>query len=62
MTVFHYVPLHTSPAGKTYGIFNGVDKHTTLESERLLRLPMYYDLEENEVEYICKKIKKFFGK
>src|SRR6056297_3914233 len=58
--VFHYVPLHTAPAGKTYGFFYGEDKYTTLESERLLRLPMYYDLKEIEVEYVCDKIKEFF--
>lgn len=61
-TVFHYVPLHTSPAGEKYGNFHGEDKYTSLESERLLRLPMYYDLEENEVEYICNSIKEFFYK
>ncbi|MDW7668305.1 MAG: dTDP-4-amino-4,6-dideoxygalactose transaminase [Bacillota bacterium] len=60
LTVFHYAPLHSSPAGKKYGIFHGEDIHTLLESERLLRLPMYYDLKENEVEFICSKIKEFF--
>ena len=62
MAVFHYVPLHTSPAGIKYGIFHGEDKYTTVESERVLRLPMYYDLKECEVEYICKRIKEFFKK
>jgi len=58
--VFHYLPLHTSPAGKKYGIFEGNDRNTIVESERLLRLPMYYDLDVDEVKYICDKIKEFF--
>jgi dTDP-4-amino-4,6-dideoxygalactose transaminase len=61
-SVFHYIPLHTSPAGKQYGTFSGVDNWTTKESERLLRLPMYYGLEEKTVEYIIAKIKIFFEK
>lgn len=59
--VFHYIPLHSSPAGKKYGRFSGVDKYTTKESERLLRLPMYYGLEHDKVEYICNKIQEFFA-
>jgi dTDP-4-amino-4,6-dideoxygalactose transaminase len=46
-SVFHYVPLHSSPAGLKFGRFSGVDKYTTKESERLIRLPMYYCLEKN---------------
>lgn len=60
MAVFHYIPLHTAPAGLKYGHFFGEDKYTTSESERLLRLPMYYGLKEMEVEYICEKIKHFY--
>ncbi|KTE93854.1 TDP-4-oxo-6-deoxy-D-glucose aminotransferase [Desulfitobacterium hafniense] len=60
LTVFHYIPLHTSPAGKRFGRFNGKDEYTTKESERLLRLPMYYGLDNHEVEYIIEKIEKFF--
>lgn len=60
--VFHYIPLHTSPAGKRYGTFYGNDKYTTRESERLLRLPMYYGLKKNDIEYIADTIKKFYIK
>jgi dTDP-4-amino-4,6-dideoxygalactose transaminase len=59
--VFHYIPLHSSPAGQEFGRFHGEDKFTTKESERLLRLPMYYGLKPNEVEYVVDKIKKFYG-
>lgn len=60
MAVFHYIPLHTAPAGLKYGKFSGEDKYTTRESERLLRLPMYYGLSEKNVEYICSEIISFF--
>ena len=60
MAVFHYIPLHTSPAGKKYGRFNGEDKYTTKESERLLRLPMYYGLEDEKILKICNLIKQFY--
>ena len=60
LSVFHYIPLHSAPAGLKYGRFNGEDRYTTKESERLLRLPMYYGLKETEVGYICEKIKEFF--
>lgn len=56
--VFHYVPLHTAPAGLVFSEFNGEDAFTTVESEKLVRLPMYYGLEENDVEYICKIVCK----
>lgn len=59
--VFHYVPLHSSPAGKKFGRFGGEDKYTTKESERLVRLPMYYGLKDSDVEYICEKIYEFWG-
>ena len=58
--VFHYIPLHTAPAGKKYGRFSGEDRYTTKESEKLLRLPMYYGLKEKEVEYVAEKITSFF--
>ncbi len=60
--VFHYVPLHSSEAGLKFGRFSGEDKYTTKESERLLRLPMYYGLTENETDYVVEKVKSFFGK
>lgn len=59
-SVFHYIPLHTAPAGIKYGRFHGEDKYTTKESERLLRLPMYYGLKEEEVLTVCEKIKEFY--
>ena len=62
LAVFHYIPLHTAPAGLKFGRFHGEDKYTTKESERLMRLPMYYTLKEEEVEYICGKIKAFYAK
>lgn len=58
--VFHYIPLHSSPAGQQFGRFHGEDKYTTKESERLLRLPMYYGLEEKDIEYAVSKIKEFY--
>lgn len=58
--VFHYIPLHSAPAGVKYCRFNGEDKFTTRESERLIRLPMFYGLKSTDIEYIIEKIKKFF--
>lgn len=57
---FHYVPLHSSPAGMNFGVFHGEDKYTTRESERLLRLPMYYGLDEKDIEIVTKFIYKFY--
>jgi dTDP-4-amino-4,6-dideoxygalactose transaminase len=61
MSVFHYIPLHSSPAGKQYGKFFGSDKWTTKESERLLRLPMYYGLIPSDREKIVEVINKYYG-
>ncbi len=61
LSVFHYVPLHSAPAGIRFGRFCGEDRYTTRESERLLRLPMFYQLTEDEVEYIAGKVKEFYG-
>lgn len=60
MAVFHYIPLHTAPAGKLFGTFFGEDRYTTKESERLLRLPMYYELKPEEVTEITGKVKEFY--
>lgn len=60
MAVFHYIPLHSAPAGLKYGRFSGNDKYTTKESERLLRLPLYYGLEPEKIEYIADVLMKFF--
>ena len=58
--VFHYIPLHSAPAGVKFGRFHGEDKYTTKESERLLRLPMFYTLTEDEVTYITEQVKAFY--
>ena len=58
--VFHYIPLHTAPAGLKYGRFQGEDKFSTKESERLLRLPMYYNIDKNDVDYVIRKVKEFY--
>lgn len=59
--VFHYVPLHSSEAGLKYGRFHGDDKFTTKESERLVRLPMYYGLESEKIKYIINTIFGFYA-
>ena len=59
-SVFHYIPLHTAPAGMKFGEFHGEDRYTTRESERLCRLPMYYSLELDQVDYIVSKVKEFY--
>ena len=60
MSVFHYIPLHTAPAGLKFGRFHGEDRYTTRESERLARLPMYFGLTEEQVDYICDVLKRFY--
>lgn len=60
--IFHYVPLHSSPAGEKLGRFDGKDMFTSKESERLLRLPMFYDLEASDVARIVERINLFFIK
>ena len=60
LVVFHYIPLHTAPAGQKFGRFHGEDRYTTRESERLARLPMYYGLTLDQVDNICGLIKDFF--
>ena len=60
LAVFHYIPLHTAPAGLKYGRFTGDDKYTTVESERLLRLPMFYGLRRADVSYICEQVTSFY--
>ena len=61
LSVFHYVPLHSAKAGMDFGRFHGEDKYTTKESERLLRLPLYYGIKDEEVEYIINKVKEFYN-
>ena len=59
LTVFHYIPLHSAPAGREYGVFAGEDKYTTKESERIVRLPLYYNMGETVAEVISKVYKYF---
>lgn len=58
--VFHYLPLHSSPAGLKYGRFAGKDKYTTSESEKLVRLPLYYNMAKEDIEYVIKHVIEFF--
>lgn len=57
---FHYVPLHTSPFGRKVTEFHGCDDYTTSESEKLVRLPMWFGLQENDIKFIVEKIYNFF--
>ena len=61
LCVFHFIPLHSAPAGLKYGRFHGEDEYTTKESERLLRLPMYYGLKEDDFKAVVNAILGFFG-
>lgn len=60
LTVFHYVPLHSAPAGLKFGRFHGEDVCTTTESDRLVRLPMYYGITEEDVQKVCACVHAFF--
>lgn len=57
---FHYVPLHSSPAGLMFGRFAGEDRYTTSESNRLVRLPMYYGLAEADRTHVVESVRGFF--
>ncbi len=61
LSVFHYIPLHTAPAGRKFGRFHGEDVYTTRESERLARLPMYYGLTLEQTDYICDRVAEFYN-
>lgn len=61
MAVFHYIPLHSSPPGQKFGRFHGIDNYTTSESERILRLPLYFDLSFNQVDFISQEVIKFYN-
>ena len=60
LAVFHYIPLHSAPAGRKFGRFNGEDKYTTKESERLIRLPMYYGLTSEDQSKVISLIHEFY--
>jgi len=59
--VFHYVPLHTSPAGLKYGNFSSKDIFTTKESEKLIRLPLFYGIKDDDINFIIEKIYNFYN-
>ena len=59
---FHYVPLHSAPAGLKFGRFDGMDEHTTPDSDRLVRLPMYYNLKSDDLQKVIDKTIEFFEK
>ena len=60
LCVFHYVPLHSAPAGLKFGRFHGIDKYTTTESERLVRLPLYYNIINKDLDRVIEKTLTFF--
>lgn len=62
LTVFHYIPLHSAPAGIKYGRFDGDDEFTTKESERLVRLPLYYNMDSNDLNKVIDCALKFLSK
>jgi dTDP-4-amino-4,6-dideoxygalactose transaminase len=57
---FHYVPLHSSPYGKDVGCFHGHDLVTTADSQRLVRLPLFFNLNSDELAFIIEKIQKYY--
>jgi len=59
---FHYIPLHSSPAGLEFGEFHGQDEITTTHSERLVRLPLYYNIDSQKVISVCKRVQKYLEK
>ncbi|MFU9137538.1 dTDP-4-amino-4,6-dideoxygalactose transaminase [Erwinia tasmaniensis] len=61
LAVFHYIPLHSSPAGQRFGRFHGDDQHTQVESERLLRLPLFYNLSDNNQKTVINSLLSFFS-
>jgi dTDP-4-amino-4,6-dideoxygalactose transaminase len=62
IAVFHYVPLHTAPAGRRLGRFNGTDRYTTSESERLIRLPVWYGIGKRRIDAVTDSVRSFWEK
>jgi dTDP-4-amino-4,6-dideoxygalactose transaminase len=60
-TTFHFVPLHSSPGGKKFGKFVGGDINTTSESDRILRLPLFDSLSDDQIDYVCENIVRFYN-
>jgi dTDP-4-amino-4,6-dideoxygalactose transaminase len=61
LSVFHYIPLHSSPAGSKFGRMNGMDNFTTTVSERLVRLPLYYQMSDEQVKTVIEASRSFFA-
>lgn len=61
LCVFHYVPLHSAPAGLKFGVFSGKDEYTTIESDKLVRLPLYYGMSDEDLHYVIEKVLRFFN-
>ncbi len=61
LAVFHYVPLHSAPAGLRFGRFEGEDRYTTAESDRLVRLPMYFNLKREDQDKVIQSVLRFYG-
>ena len=59
--MFHYVPLHSAPAGLKYGRFDGEDVYTTAESDKLVRLPLYYKLTAEDQAKVIAAVREFYG-
>lgn len=60
LSVFHYIPLHESPAGRRFGRFHGSDRHTQRESQRLVRLPLFFNLSNDDQQYVIDAIYGYF--
>jgi len=58
--VFHYIPLHTAPAGIKFGTFIGEDNYTTADSEKLIRLPLYYGIKQEEINQVIETIVEYY--
>ena len=61
LAVFHYVPLHSAPAGLRFGRFNGEDLYTTSQSDRLLRLPLYFGLADQDRQAVINAVREFYN-
>lgn len=61
LTVFHYIPLHASPAGESFGRFNNEERFTTQESERLVRLPLFYNMTDEAQQTVINAMLKYFA-
>jgi dTDP-4-amino-4,6-dideoxygalactose transaminase len=61
LAVFHYVPLHSAPAGLKYGRFDGEDVYTTAESDKLVRLPMYFGLTAEDRQKVINTVLSFYN-